>query len=100
MLSCWSHKLLFFFFLRLIIKLIIVGRCQNGATFGRIELCEKMLEIFDVIAFDFGYLVIIYELMKALNCTTSLDNDFALCIREFIELVLIVWKKNVSGELF
>jgi hypothetical protein len=64
------------------------------------ELCEIILEIFDVIAFDFGCLVIIYELIKALNCTTSLDNDFALCIREFIELVLIVRTKNVFGELF
>jgi hypothetical protein len=100
MLSCWSHKLLFFFFLRLIISWIIVGRCQDRATFWRIELCEKILEIFDIIAFDFRCLVTIFELMKAFNGATRLDNDFALCIREFIELILIVWTKNVCGELF
>jgi hypothetical protein len=63
-------------------------------------LCEKFLERFDVIAFYFWCLVIISELMKAFNGATCLDNDFTLDITEFVELVLIVWKKNVSGEFF
>ncbi len=63
-------------------------------------MCEKFLESFDVIAFYFWCLVIISKLIKAFNGATRLDNDFTLDMTEFVELVLIVWKKNVSGEFF